>query len=126
MKGIAKGLKCVQLGSIGVDAGLCWIGDPCYVLHKEKGEKPKAIGKNWGEFCDIINTPEGREAKSFTYDMGHEGLGVCLSTGYGDGCYPVYGFKNKEGRIMQVLIDFTGSEAMFNKLIGRTSKKKKK
>ena len=22
-----------HIGEIGVDAGLCWLGDPCYILH---------------------------------------------------------------------------------------------
>ncbi len=28
--------KWEKIGQIGVDAGLCWIGDPCYILHKEE------------------------------------------------------------------------------------------
>jgi hypothetical protein len=44
-----------QIGEIGVDAGLCWIGDPCYILHKE--HPPKAIGTSWDEFCDILLLP---------------------------------------------------------------------
>ena len=40
------------IGTIGVDAGIVWIGDPCYIMHKEE-ETPSTIGKNWGEFCDL-------------------------------------------------------------------------
>jgi hypothetical protein len=75
-----------RIGEIGVDAGLCWIGDPCYVLHAQP--QPKAIGNDWIEFCDILDK-DGQypTAKQFAYDLGHPGLGVCFSTGYGDGTY---------------------------------------
>src|SRR5437870_1373054 len=87
-----------RIGEIGVDAGLCWIGDPCYILHQH--EPPKAIGRNWEEFCDILDE-EGQHPtrKQFDYDLGHPGLGVVVSTGYGDGTYPVYAEFNEDGRI---------------------------
>jgi hypothetical protein len=93
-----------QIGEIGVDAGLCWIGDPCYILHKE--QPPKAIGKDWGEFCDILNDDKYPTYKQFHYDLGHAGLGVVVSTGYGDGVYPVYAEFNEEGRIARVWVEF--------------------
>ena len=40
-----------KIGKIGVDAGLCWVGDPCYILHPET--PPKTIGKDWDEFCEM-------------------------------------------------------------------------
>src|SRR5271168_4132582 len=89
------------IGEIGVDAGLCWIGDPCYILHANP--PPKAIGKDWGEFCDILDQAT---CKQFNYDLGHAGLGVVVSTGYGDGTYPVYARFNKEGRVAKVWVDF--------------------
>ena len=36
------------VGEIGVDAGLCWIGDPCYVLHANP--PPSTVGRTWDEF----------------------------------------------------------------------------
>src|SRR5262245_12284059 len=27
--------QCEKIGEIGIDAGLCWIGDPSYILHAE-------------------------------------------------------------------------------------------
>jgi hypothetical protein len=91
------------IGEIGVDAGICWIGDPCYVLHLE--QPPKAIGKDWEEFCDLLGD-EYPTAKQFHYDLGHAGLGVVVSTGYGDGVYPVYAEFNSEGRIASVRVEF--------------------
>lgn len=97
-----------QIGKIGVDSGLVWIGDPCYLLD---GDKPESVGKDWGEFCDIFKENEEKETRSisFNYDMGHEGLGVCSSTKWGDGTYPVYGiFEKGDTRKSPngILIDF--------------------
>jgi len=74
------------VGHIGIDAGLCWIGDPCYVLPDDATSNP---GPNWGKFCDQLGNDPGPTMKSFPFPLGHEGLGVCVSTGYGDGLYPV-------------------------------------
>jgi len=116
--------KIVTIGNIGVDAGLCWIGDPCYVLHKTGKDKPKAIGRDWEGFCDIISDMKG--SKSFNFDLGHEGLGVCVSTGFGDGCYPVKAIVEDHGdmgvRVMGVFVDFGSSKAAFEKVIGRKVK----
>jgi hypothetical protein len=99
--------KCI--GEIGVDAGLCWIGDPCYILHKD--QPPKAIGKSWDEFCDILQEDDQYPTcKQFSYDLGHPGLGLVVSTGYGDGVYPVFAEFNEEGRIARVWVEFIGQD----------------
>lgn len=89
-----------KVGEVGVDAGLMWLGDPCYVLHEEK--KPKDIGKDWEDFCSQMGD---EDAVQFNYDLGHAGLGVCVRTGYGDGVYPVE-VKRKDGRVKEVRIRF--------------------
>lgn len=96
-------------GHIGVDAGLCWIGDPCYVIHADP--LPDTLGKDWLGFVDTLQ--EGHtslDVKSFNYQLGHEGLGVCVSTGYGDGTYPVY-VRKEDGRIAEVRVLFMQDEA---------------
>lgn len=96
----------VTVGHIGVDAGLCWIGDPCYILHSESGV-PSALGKNWSEFCDILQFKEQDGVSRFGYNesKNDDGLGVCVSTGYGDGYYPVQ-VKYKDGVVSQVRVKF--------------------
>ena len=116
------------IGHIGVDAGLCWIGDPCYILH---GEYPTSIGKSWEEFCDIVHDEKGPTMKQFNYNIGSPGLGVCVSTGLGDGFYPVYAEivtdKVFGRRIGSIHINFMGgpTEKAFKKLIKSAPKKKK-
>lgn len=85
----------IKAGEIGVDAGLCWIGDPCYVVSKDASH----VFKSWSDFCDQIGSDD---VKQFNYNHGHPGLGVAVQTGYGDGTYPVYIRRNKEGRVMEV------------------------
>jgi len=99
MKPKQNGWKLV--GHFGVDSGLCWIGDPGYILHTD--ESKESIGKDWPDFCNKLE----RDVTKFPFNMGHEGLGVCVSTGWGDGYYPVYA-RFEGGRIMQLYIDFDG------------------
>ena len=103
-----KRINRKHIGEIGVDAGLCWIGDPCYILHTN--QPPKAIGKSWDHFCDILRDDDYPVRKQFHYDLGHPGLGVLVSTGYGDGVYPVYAEFNEEGRIAKVWVEFIGQD----------------
>lgn len=98
-----------RVGEIGVDAGLCWIGDPCYIIHPDDG-MPKELGKDWGDFCDKLFAKETDGAAQYNYDMGHAGLGVTVNTGYGDGTYPVYVKRNAEGRIAEVKVVFIGED----------------
>ena len=104
----------VRVGVIGVDAGLCWLGDPCYILHAEN--PPVDIGNSWGDFCDKLDAKNhhGRGYTQFNYDgpngtAKNPGLGVLVSTGWGDGCYPVYATIDEDGRVASVTVDFTRS-----------------
>lgn len=100
----------IELGAFGVDAGLCWIGDPCYI-HKDEDQKmPDDFGIDWSTFCNKLPFNDLPSYRQFNYDKGHRGLGVCLSTGYGDGFYPVYG-RIHDGRITAVVIDFLCDDA---------------
>jgi hypothetical protein len=91
--------KWERAGMIGIDAGLCWIGDPCYCVTPDACEHP---AKTWTEFCNEMGE---KDVLEFCFKRGHRGLGVCISTGYGDGSYPVF-IKRKEGRISEVKVKF--------------------
>jgi hypothetical protein len=85
-----------KIGVVSVDAGLIWVGDPCYIAEG-------LPGKTWEGFCKLI---DNREAIGFDHKLGVQGLGVCVHSGYGDGRYPVFARFNKEGRVMKIKIDF--------------------
>ena len=103
------------IGHCGVDAGLIMIGDPCYVT----GDNPaNALIKDWDKFCDAYSNPanniESQTAFSIPFARGHDGAGVVMSSGIGDGYYPVYArFKELEDwgtRIVEARIVFIGEE----------------
>lgn len=96
-----KRKESVKIGEIGVDAGLVWIGDPCYILHKGE-DFPPELGKSWDEFCDIVL---GKEPSSGPTVVDFDGLGVVASTGYGDGTYPVFA-EFEDGRVKKITIEF--------------------
>lgn len=95
-----------KVGVIGVDAGLCWIGDPCYVVSKDASH----VFKTWDEFCDQLSEDEISGVKQWNSSKGRPGLGVSVSTGYGDGEYPVYVKRNQEGRISEAKVVFISKD----------------
>lgn len=94
-----------KVGVIGVDAGLVWVGDPCYIIPNSE-ENP---AKSWREFCGKLGK-KYPTCKQFNYGMGHPGLGFCVSSGYGDGVYPVFVKKNEDGRIVGLKVLFVDEE----------------
>lgn len=94
-----------KVGVIGVDAGVVWLGDPCYILHKDS--LPIALGNSWPEFVERLVSP----AVQFNYDKGHAGLGVVVSAGFGDGIYDVFvRYVQGSSRIAEVKIVFIEGE----------------
>ena len=93
-----------HVGHIAVDAGLCWVGDPCYALPDDRSQ---TVGGDWSEFC---NQMRGRDHRSFEGISGHEGVGVCVETGWGDGFYPVHITRSADGRIASVTVTFIGGD----------------
>ena len=92
------------IGSIDVDSGCIWIGDPSYVIHKQLPSE--IIGSDWDTFTDLL----GNDVyTSFSHKSGNEGLGICTSTKYGDGTYQVIGFfENHSPKPSFIIIDFVG------------------
>ena len=48
----------------------------------------------------------GGYTAQWDFKNGISGLGVTVGTGYGDGCYPVFVRRSKEGRIAEVRVKF--------------------
>jgi hypothetical protein len=94
------------VGTVYVDAGIVMVGDPCYTLPDE-GSSRNETAKNWPTFCDALETNEG--PKSVFKPFG-SGTAVVVSSGWGDGEYPVYVTRNREGRIASVRVDFLGDD----------------
>lgn len=99
-----RGLK--RVGYISVDAGLCIIGDPCYFATPDASSP---IAPTWADFCDLLSTNttfQNTDTVALNHKAGHEGLAVVVTTGYGDGSYPVYVTRNDEGRVSSVQVFF--------------------
>jgi hypothetical protein len=84
-----------QVGVVGVDSGRILVADSCYWIKDEDYDKMSKLldEQNWPNVLKI------------NYDMGHEGKGVSVSSGYGDGTYPVE-VKEKDGRIKELRVRF--------------------
>ena len=96
-----------RVGFIGVDAGLCWVGDPCYVLGKDAGHGVKT----WKEFCDKHDKAVKKSEFGWkACEPLGDGIGFAISTGIGDGEYPVYIETDRDGIVKKIIIDFFGDE----------------
>lgn len=93
-------------GSFAVDSGQAMIGDPCYINNWDTNQGDEWKPENHaGEY-----SYQGACQATLTNDYGTLGnsSAVAVSTGYGDGLYPVYVKRNGDGRIAYVIIDFEG------------------
>lgn len=80
-----SGADWEDVGEVGVDSGLIWIGDPCYIgVPAPKG---------------FFGGPQPMEYPE----------GVLTPAGYGDGSYRVY-VQRKDGRVMKIMVDFAQEE----------------
>jgi hypothetical protein len=88
------------IGKIGVDAGMVWLGDPCYILPDDATERP-------GLWKRLRSAMGNKPHASLNYQLGHEGVGVCVSSGHGDGEYSVYA-DIQDGIVHSVKVVFIG------------------
>jgi hypothetical protein len=93
------------VGHIGIDAGMCIVGDPCY-LRTFNDDSPSVVlplDGTWGEFLERLPKPF-REIGGAS-SIGHA---VISSTGHGDGLYPVYVETDAKNPafIKRLIIDF--------------------
>jgi hypothetical protein len=93
-----------EVGTMGVDAGLCWVGDPCYSISKDASH----VWEKWSDFCEELRKQDEQSATQvYCFDSG-----IAVSTGYGDGEYPVFIKRNKDGRIAAIKVIFIDDEGI--------------
>lgn len=81
------------VGHVDVDAGIVMVGDPCYTI----GQDASSAIPTWSDMCDKLFNP-GNEVVTESgvrhvvkpFRDGHEGAGIVVPAGLGDGTYPVY------------------------------------
>lgn len=84
-----------ELGVAGVDSGTCGIF--CNDYHKKTHTKTGALDDWFEEFIANDDCPD----TGITDDCG-----VFTSSGYGDGCYPVFAVTDEHGNKVGVLIEY--------------------
>jgi len=103
------------VGHCAVDSGQIMLSDPCYV----KGFKDEM--DEGGEFVGDLPEPypytyNGASSATLQGDLRcgelGNGLGVCVSSGYGDGSYPVYVTLDENGRVATATIVFISNDEM--------------
>jgi hypothetical protein len=85
---------------VSVDAGIIWIGDPCYVM----GQNASHGVKDWDDFCRKMDETDHWSSNGVSEPLG-EGIGVVVSAGYGDGSYDV-DVEHDGGRVKRVTVTF--------------------
>lgn len=79
-----------KIGVVGVDSGQLMVTDPCYVNSQWKPESDnEAVGTFSYSGCCETTMQEG-QAGQLNYELGHAGVGVVFSSGFGDGVYDVF------------------------------------
>lgn len=90
----------IHSSAIGVDAGLCGFFN----------HKPDYSVEEWLVFCDRLRDMDNEQEKTTgrmyadTYII--EPNGVCSSSGYGDGSYPLYVHRDGDGEIDGLCVIF--------------------
>ena len=105
--------KTVLAGHVGVDSGQVMVGDPCY-LKEWKDEGFNSSAPFVGPFSfDYDGACRATCSDAMVGQLGGYHTAVAVSSGYGDGTYPVYVEKNPEGRVvaMHVYFDEDPNEA---------------
>lgn len=76
------------------------VGDPCYAADKDHPVR------KWNKFCDLISG----SATQLKFKHGGDGLGVVVSSGYGDGVYPVYIKHDERGAVSELKVVFISDD----------------
>lgn len=104
-----------EVGEVWVDSGSIMVGDPCYT----HGQDASHAVEDWDDFLartwpkvfgkkgEIDHTAKMDDV---TYALSEKGIGVVVSSGFGDGVYPVFVKYSNEGqwgkRVAEVKVVF--------------------
>jgi hypothetical protein len=118
--------KREYVGVCGVDSGLIWIGDPCYIRQHPQlfcggqtvleGEQPKGVRSFMSRGEITYNDPNAKGVKlpdrwnELCKKLDHIPQemysGIITDNHIGDGGFPVYVTKDKDGRVRKLEILF--------------------
>lgn len=92
----------IEIGTCSVDAGMLLLGDPCYVIGRREGPE------TWDAFLHRLHAsnPKGGDAPYWHLPD----TGCVVTTGYGDGEYPVHVTLSGDGRVKNVTVTFIKDE----------------
>jgi hypothetical protein len=97
------------IGMVGVDTGQLLITDPAYT-HRFANDEADSDLKPGASPLEIYGySYSGACAASSNAERGGQlgkGEGVCISSGAGDGIYPVFAEYDDKGRVERVVIEF--------------------
>ncbi len=90
-----------RIGTVSVDAGCIWVGDPCYVIGSDASFAPAF----WMDYCKILEDIGHWDRNDDYCEPLGAGIGMHIQTVHGDGGYPVYAEENSSGRVSRIIID---------------------
>ena len=88
----------------GVDSGQLMIIDPCYLGDWLDNDHDDKIGKSSMSYAGACKATLSDDSHGQLHNALGIDLAVAFSSGYGDGVYPVWARKNKDGRIVEVKV----------------------
>jgi hypothetical protein len=105
-----KRAKLEEVGYVTVDAGLMYLGDPCYLA----GPKENPF-ENWSDFCDVALDPGVTPDPNLIpipHTAGAPGKGIVIGGFGGDGIFPVFIKRGKSGLVKEIVIKFPYADWM--------------
>ena len=97
----------IKAGVVAVDSGSILITDPCYIDAEWVNEEESTKPKNNFSYPTCCEKTLGGSFGQLNFKVGHPGVGVVTTSGYGDGTYPVFVKVEKEsGRVKEIRVEF--------------------
>lgn len=96
----------VLVGHCGVDSGQILLADPCYINSFKDGETFAPAEAVDGQYPFSYNGACGATLSDKSAGQLGNATGVAVSSGWGDGVYPVYADYDHDGKITSVTIVF--------------------